>query len=123
MNYRQLTQPVVHKVLRQKYVLRNKYKEYKYGETPKGQTPREVVPRFWYLTRKIGDLFAFTYVDTYTREAFVTLKENLESLSGKESLEEASTKFGPIGLLQNDGGPEFKNCFLEAVSNYAKSIV
>jgi transposase len=111
-----LSLETVYKVLRQKYTLRNKYKEYKYGEAPKGHKPREVVQTD---TVDFGDLFAFTFVDTYTREAFVTLKESLESQSGKESLEEASKRFGWIELLQNDGGPEFKGYFLEVVNNYA----
>ncbi len=102
----------VYRYLRKKYKLRNKFKIYKYGEAPKGFYPRQVIQTD---TVDFGDFFAFTYVDTFTRETYVTLKTNLESISGKESLIEALEYFGNIELLQNDGGPEFKGEFLDYV--------
>lgn len=107
----------IYRILRKKYYLSSRYKKYKrYGETPKGTVDREVLQTD---TVDFGDVFAFTYVDTYTRQAYVNLQLDLESVSGKRSLIEAAEIFGKIKLLQSDGGSEFKKEFTETVLQYA----
>ena len=107
----------IYRILRKKYYLSSRYKKYqKYGETPKGTADREVLQTD---TVDFGEVFAFTYVDTYTRQAYVDLQLDLESVSGKQSLIEAAERFGKIKLLQSDGGPEFKKEFTEIVLQYA----
>ena len=54
----------IYKVLKTKYTIKNTYKKNKYGEAPKGTTPRDVIQ---VDTVDFGDLYAFTYIDTYTR--------------------------------------------------------
>lgn len=104
----------IYRYLRKKYKLRNKFKVYKYGEAPKGNYPRHVIQAD---TVDFGDFYAYTFVDTFTREIYVTLKNTLESTSGKEALIKALQYFGHIELLQNDGGPEFKGEYLDYVQN------
>ena len=106
----------IYKILGEKYDLRRRYKKYKYGEAPKGKYERDVIQTD---TVDFGEIYAYTYVDTYTRQAFVDLELDLESESGKASLQEAGRVYGQINLIQSDGGPEFKKEFQKVVKKYA----
>jgi transposase len=106
----------VYRILGQKYKLRKRYKGIKYGEAPKGKYERDVIQAD---TVDFGELYAFTYVDTYTRQAVVDIEIGLEAEDGYASLTEAKNRFKSVRLLQNDGGPEFKAIFRENVSEFA----
>lgn len=107
----------IYRVLGKKFKLKQKYKKFKYGEAPKGMYERNVIQTD---TVDFGKVYAYTYVDTYTRQAFVDLEVDLESGSGRTSLEEAGKTFGRMDLIQSDGGPEFKGDFVKVVKEYAK---
>ena len=107
----------IYNILHSKYKIKRRYKQIKYGEAPKGSKPREVIQTD---TVDFGDIYAYTYIDTYTREAYVDLELDLESESGYASLTEAKKIYGEIDLLQNDGGPEFKGVFEKEVLKYAR---
>lgn len=107
----------IYRVLGKKFKLKRRYKGMKYGEAPKGEYERNVVQTD---TVDFGEVYAYTYIDTYTRQAFVDLELDLESESGKASLQEAGKLFGQIDLIQSDGGPEFKGEFKKVVKRYAK---
>lgn len=105
----------IYEVLNERYVLSNRYKQKKYGEAPVGLMDRDVVQAD---TVDFGEVFAYTYLDTYNRQAFVDLELDLESMSGYVSLREASNVLGYVNLLQTDGGPEFKGEFSKHVLEY-----
>lgn len=107
----------IYRVLGKRFKLTHTYKGVKYGVAPKGTYEREVIQTD---TVDFGEIYAYTFVDTYTRQAYVDLEGDLESLSGRSSLEEASKVFREIELIQSDGGPEFKGEFRKVVSKYAK---
>jgi len=104
-------------ILNEKYKLRKRYKQRKYGEAPKGNYERDVIQAD---TVDFGEVYAFTYVDTYTRQAVVDLELGLEANDGYASLTVAKKRYRNVRLLQNDGGPEFKGIFTERVNELAK---
>jgi len=70
----------IYRILRKKYQLRSKWKKYsKRGFVKKGKKPREVLQTD---SVDLGGLYAFTAIDTYTKEACVTIKQSLTALSG-----------------------------------------
>lgn len=109
----------IYKVLREKYQLRSKYKRNKYGEAPKGKEDREVVQAD---TVDFGEVYAYTYIDTYTRQAVVDLELGLESEDGYASMTVAKKRMNRIKLLQVDGGPEFKGVFKRKVKEIADNL-
>ncbi|MBU0975200.1 integrase core domain-containing protein [Patescibacteria group bacterium] len=111
-----LSVKTIYRILNEKYELRKKYKRgRKHGEVPKAEKEREVIQTD---TIDFGEVYAFNYIDIYTRQAYVDLEVDLESESGKASLEEAVKVFGKIELLQSDGGPEYKKEFRKVVGKY-----
>jgi len=106
----------IYRVLGRRYILTKRYKAKKYGEAPKGMYERDVIQAD---TVDFGDVYAYTYVDTYTRQAFVDLELSLESKDGYTSLTRAKKVFKGVRLLQNDGGPEFKSVFEKGVKGFA----
>jgi len=107
----------IYRVLNRKYKLSHKSKTKKYGIAPKGQYERDVVQAD---TVDFGEVYAYTYVDTFTRQAVVDLELGLEAEDGYASLTVAAERFKQVRLLQNDGGPEFKSVFQSNVSKLAK---
>lgn len=104
----------IYRILNLKYQLSSKWKKNcKRGYVKIGNKPREVIQTD---TVDFGSIYAFTAIDTYTKEASVILKTKLDSRSGKEALEEQLSFFNKIEHIQRDGGPEFKKDWIE----YAK---
>lgn len=96
----------IYRILGEKYQLRSKWKKnMKRGGVLRGTKPREVIQTD---TVDFGSVFAFTSIDTYTKEPCVVLKSELNSTAGAEALWEQLAFFGPIQSIQRDGGPEFK---------------
>jgi len=96
----------IYRILGEKYQLRSKWKKNtKRGKVLVGTKPREVVQTD---TVDFGDVYAFTAIDTFTKEPAVVLKDRLNSTAGAEALKEQLSFFGPIKSMQRDGGPEFE---------------
>lgn len=96
----------IYRILAEKYQLRSKWKKnMKRGGVLRGTKPREVIQTD---TVDFGRVFAFTSIDTFTKEPFVVLKPVLDSTAGAEALSEQLAFFGPVDSIQRDGGPEFK---------------
>ena len=70
-------------------------------------------------TIDFGEVYAFTAIDTYTREGQVVLRPGLTSRDGAAALETIMSYFGGCYLLQTDGGSEFEGAFLAALPQYA----
>lgn len=113
-----LSTPTIYKVLKEKYVVKSKWKKnQKRGPVPKATKPREVIQMD---SIDFGDIFAFTGVDIYTKEADILLTPELTSLEGERFLDQSMKRCfnGHTDLLQADGGPEFKDHFKAKVYTY-----
>jgi len=108
----------IYKILGEKYKLRSKWKKnQKRGLVPKAYRPREVIQMD---SVDFGEIFAFTGVDIFTREAEVKLYPSLTALDGLSFLDYSFDKrFKHTDLLQTDGGSEFKAEFKLNVFKYA----
>lgn len=96
----------IYSILNEKYQLRSKWKKYsKRGFVRKGTKPREVIQTD---TVDFGEVYAFTAIDTYTREVSVIVKPTLTAKDGERALKDQLTAFGHIDHIQRDGGSEFK---------------
>ncbi len=107
--------PKIYEILKEKYVIRSKWKRNKErGQIPKASQPREVIQMD---TIDFGGLFAFTAIDTFTKEADILLATELTARFGCKFLYQSMRRrFGShVHLLQTDGGPEFKAEFTSNV--------
>lgn len=108
----------IYEILAEKYVLRSKWKKNQArGVVPEAFIPREVVQMD---TIDFGELFAFTGIDIFTREADVFIAPALTAEHGYQFLKQSmGRRFnGHVQLLQTDGGPEFKEAFKSHVREY-----
>lgn len=87
------------------------------GPVPRAKGPREVIQMD---TVDFGGLYAYTAIDTYTREAQVVLLPSLTSEDGRQALDVVMAYFGSCKVLQTDGGKEFRGEFEQRVSCYAQ---
>ena len=103
-----LSVPKIYEILSEKYVIRSKWKKNKKrGKVPTAERPREVIRMD---TVDFGDLYAFTAIDIFTREADVFIAPNLMAKNGYQFLSlTMKRRFdGHVDLVQTDGGSEFK---------------
>ncbi len=113
-----LSVPKIYEILAEKYVIRSKWhKNQKRGAVPTASGPRAVIQMD---TVAFGSIFAFTGIDIYTKEAEVILRSALTSEDGAAFLQTAMTRrfTGRVGVLQTDGGPEFKGSFAQQACTY-----
>ena len=108
----------IYKILGEKYKLRSKWKKNQVrGPVPKAVKPREVIQMD---SVDFGEVFAFTGIDIFTKEAEVKLYPSLTALDGLSFLTYSfSKRFEHTNLLQSDAGPEFKREFRQNVFKYA----
>lgn len=114
-----LSVPKIYEILSEKYVIKSKYKKAQVrGPVPKANKSREVIQMD---TIDFGDIFAFTAVDIYSKEADVLLRPSLSSSDGVIFLDTCMQRRfnGHSDLIQADGGPEFKDKFTQRVPFYA----
>ena len=110
----------IYRILGERFHLRSKWKKYsKRGYVKKGAKPREVLQTD---TVDLGSLYAFTMIDTYTRQAHVVIREYLSSADGKSALKEQIAHFGHIDHIQRDGGSEFKGKWQDYAQKHIPSI-
>ena len=110
----------IYRILGEKYQLRSKWKKYSIrGFVRKGAKPREVIQTD---SVDLGSLYAFTAIDTYTKEASVTIAQRLTARAGREALKAQLQQFRKIDHIQRDGGPEFKREWQEYASTHIPSI-
>lgn len=110
----------IYRILGEKYQLRSKWKKYSQrGFVRKGHKPREALQTD---TVDFGSIYAFTAIDTYTKEASVIMKPALTALAGKEALREHLRYFQKIDHIQRDGGSEFKREWQDYATKHIPSI-
>src|SRR5258708_9318876 len=106
-----LSVPKIYQILAEKYVIRSKWKKNKErGPVVHPTKPREIIQMD---TVDFGDIFAFTGVDCFTKEVDVILAPELTSEYGYRFLTRSmNRRFNNYSeVIQNDGGPEFKDKF------------
>ena len=113
-----LSVPKIYEILAEKYVIRSKWKKNK----PRGPIPRAVMPRqvIQMDTIDFGELFAFTAIDIFSKEADILLAPALTAEYGCKFLYRSMRRrfSGHVDLLQTDGGPEFKAGFKSKVNAF-----
>lgn len=121
LNYnQQISVSTIYRILGEKYQLRSKWKKYCVrGHVQTGSRPREAIQTD---TVDFGAIFAFTAIDTFTKEASVILKTELTAKAGVEALQEQLTFFKQIQHIQRDGGPEFKAEWQDYARKHIASI-
>jgi transposase len=110
----------IYEILAEKYILKSKWKKnLMSGAVPVAQKAREVIQMD---TIDFGEVFAFTAVDIFSREADVLLAPELTADYGYEFLKNCMhRRFNSFSnLIQTDGGPEFKERFKQHVLEYAQ---
>lgn len=114
----ELSVTTIYKILEEKYQLRSKWKHnQKRGPVPHAAKAREVVQMD---TVDFGQVFAFTGVDIFTKEVSVRLYPTLTAADGLDFLNYSFiNRYKHVGLLQTDGGPEFKAEFRRNVFQFA----
>ena len=108
----------IYEVLSEKYLIRSKWKKNRErGPVPHPENPREVIQMD---TIDFGEVFAFTAIDCFSREADVLLAPELTSQYGCKFLGQSMTRRfdSHVSLIQTDGGPEFKDKFTDHVLEY-----
>ena len=111
--------PKIYEILAEKYIIKSKWKKYhKRGPVPVATHAREVIQMD---TVDFGEVFAFTAVDIYSKEADIVLRPSLTSHDGAIFLDTTMTRrFNSHSeLIQSDGGPEFKDEFRRKVGKYS----
>ncbi|KKW29763.1 MAG: hypothetical protein UY73_C0007G0002 [Parcubacteria group bacterium GW2011_GWA2_52_8] len=110
----------IYNILGEKYQLRSKWKKnQKRGPVPKAQKPREILQ---HDTVDFGQIFAFTAVDIFTREAQVVIGPSLLVKDGSKALHQQMRYFQSVELMQKDGGPEFGKEWEEAAKLYCRRV-
>lgn len=110
----------IYEILAEKYVIKSKWKKNTMsGSVPTASQPREVIQMD---TIDFGDVFAFTAVDIFSREADVFLAPELTALYGYKFLRYSMPRrFDSFSkLIQTDGGSEFKDEFKRHVLEYTQ---
>jgi transposase len=111
-----LSVPKIYEILAEKYVIRSRWKKNKQrGPIPKALMPRQVIQMD---TIDFGEVFAFTAIDTFSKEADILLAPVLSAEYGSRFLHQSMRRRfgGHVNLLQTDGGPEFKAEFKSKVN-------
>lgn len=113
-----LSVPKIYEILAEKYKIKSKWKKNQIrGAVPKATKPREVIQMD---TVDFGELFAFTGIDIFTKEADVIIFPSLTSHDGLIYLETSMERRfgGHSDLIQTDGGPEFKDEFKQNIYRF-----
>ncbi len=115
-----LSVSTIYRILNEKYQLTSKWKKYcKRGHIKKGLKPRESIQ---IDTVDLGSLYAFTSIDTFTKEVDVVIKPRLTALCGRQALKNHLNRFETINHIQRDGGSEFKREWNDYAIKHIKSI-
>lgn len=114
-----LSRSTVYRILNKHLRLRAKGRHNKVrGPLPGAEGPRQVIQMD---TIDLGEVYAYTAVDIYTREGQVVLRPGLTAQDGEAALAEVMAYFGRCDLLQTDGGSEFKGEFAQTAPSYSQT--
>jgi len=88
--------------------------------TQRGKKAGEIVQMD---TVDLGEVFGFTAIDTYSRQAAVVIRPGLTGQDGKAALAVFAHVFGKLKVIQTDGGSEFEKEFAQTVTQYCQQHV
>lgn len=100
-----VSRSTVYRILNRHRVLRKHHRQPKGGPVQRATGPRQVVQ---VDTVDLGALYAYTAIDTFTREAAIVVRPSLQAADGRQALAALMQAFGHVQLIQTDGGSEFK---------------
>jgi transposase InsO family protein len=106
----------VYRILNRHRVLRKHHRQPQGAPVQRATGPRQVVQ---VDTVNLGEVYAYTAIDTFTREAAICMRPSLQAADGRAALERLMPTFGPVDLLQTDGGSEFKAECAEGMHRFA----
>lgn len=112
-----LSLSTVYRILNKHLQLRKHHRTPKGQPIEKAQRPREVIQMD---TVDLGDIFAFTAIDTCTKEGQVVMRPSLTAEDGKAALEQIMQAFGHAQVIQTDGGSEFEAQCAQAIPSFAQ---
>ncbi|NPV67956.1 MAG: hypothetical protein HPY64_12495 [Anaerolineae bacterium] len=115
-----LSRSTVYRILKRHLVLRKHHRQPEGAPVQRATGPRQVVQ---VDTVNLGEVYAYTAIDTFTREAAIVMRPSLQAADGRVALEQLMAVFGRVSLLQTDGGSEFKPSALRACIAGRISIV
>lgn len=100
-----ISQASVYRILNRYYQLRSRWKKNQArGPQPKAERPKDFIQAD---TVDLGELFAYTAIDVFTRETAVILGDTLEAKEGARCLKQILASLGPCRIFQTDNGGEF----------------
>lgn len=113
----ELSRSTVYRILNKYLQLRPKgRRNRRRGPVPRAKYPRQVIQMD---TIDFGKVYAYTAIDTYTREGQVVLRASQTARDGAVALEAVMAYFGRCQVLQTDGGSEFEGEFQTMLPRYA----
>ncbi len=71
-------------------------------------------------TVDLGDVYAYTAIDIFSKEPNIYIGTNLEMATGATAFAHHDAFYGPTDLHQSDNGSEFQTTFREAVEAVAE---
>jgi transposase InsO family protein len=110
-----LSQSTVYRILKRHLILRKRRANHQGQPIQLAKGPREVVQ---VDTVNLGDLYAYTAIDTFTREAAIVIRPSLQAEDGKVALAQIAKRFGHVACIQTDGGSEFKAECAQSMHHY-----
>lgn len=110
-----LSLSTVYRILNRYLVLRKKRTAFQGEPVQRATAPRQVVQ---VDTVDLGEVYAYTAIDTFTREAAIVIRPSLQAQDGKAALAQIAARFGRVALLQTDGGSEFKAECAESLQHH-----
>ena len=111
-----LSRSTVYRLLNKHLTLRKHHRQPQGGPVQQASGPRQVIQLD---TLDLGALYAYTAIDTFTREAQLVIRPSLQAEDGRAALERIMALFGRCRVLQTDGGSEFKAECAQAMQRYA----
>lgn len=112
----QVSRSTVYRILKRHLALRKHHRQPKGEPVQRASGPRQVVQ---VDTLDLGEVYAYTAIDTFTREAAVVIRPTLQASDGRAALAVLRQYFGRVQVLQTDGGSEFKAECAESIGHFA----
>jgi transposase InsO family protein len=100
-----ISRSTVYRILKRHLTLRKHHRQGKGTPVQRATGPRQVVQ---VDTVALGEVYAYTAIDTFTREAAVVMRSSLQAADGRAALTRLMQHFGRVRVIQTDGGSEFK---------------
>ncbi len=100
-----ISRSTVYRILRKHLQLRKHHRRAQGAPIQQATRPRQVVQMD---TLVLGEIYAYTAIDTFTREARIVMRPSLQAEDGRLALQTIMPSLGNCDLLQTDGGSEFK---------------